>query len=83
MSANDHANDVQGGYTNYIAYRDPKALGQERIGHLDLQKSIIQPLSFASGTPISNLYQVIEIGELNIKPSGEVVALSVFPQLNC
>ena len=76
MSANDHVNGVQGGYTNYIAYRDPKALGQERIGHLDLQKSTIQPLSFASGTPISNLYQVIEIGESQIKPSGEAVALS-------
>ena len=76
MSTNDSVNGVQGGYTNYSAYRDLKALGQERIGHLDLQKSTIQPLSFASGTPISNLYQVIEIGESHIKPSGEAVALS-------
>lgn len=76
MSTNGHFNGVQGGCTNYIAYRDPKALGQERIGHLDLQKSTIQPLSFASGTPISNLYQVIEIGESHIKPSGEAIDLS-------
>jgi 2-keto-4-pentenoate hydratase/2-oxohepta-3-ene-1,7-dioic acid hydratase in catechol pathway len=76
MSAGDHSNGASASYTNYVAYRDPKALGQERIGHLDLQKSTIQPLSFRSGTPISNLYQVIEIGESNIKPLGEAVALS-------
>ncbi|TVY73494.1 Uncharacterized protein LSUE1_G005823 [Lachnellula suecica] len=56
-------------YTNYAAYRDPKTLGQSRIGHLDLQKSTIQPLSFQSGAPLSDLYQVIEIGESDIKPS--------------
>lgn len=75
MSTNSHTNGVQGGYTNYIAYRDPNALGQERIGHLDLEKSTVQPLSFESGTPLSNLYQVIEIGESHIKPTGEAVAL--------
>ena len=67
---------VDGSFTNYVAYKDPEALGQPRIGHLDLEKSTIQPLSFASGTPISDLYQVIEIGESNIKPSGEQIALS-------
>lgn len=69
-------NGAQPGYTNYVAYCDPKALGQERIGHLDLQQSEIQPLSFKSGAPITNLYQVIEIGESHIIPSGETIALS-------
>lgn len=63
-------------YTNYIAYRDPKALGQPRIGHLDIEKSSIQPLSFASGAPLLDLYQVIEIGESHIEPAGEPFALS-------
>jgi 2-keto-4-pentenoate hydratase/2-oxohepta-3-ene-1,7-dioic acid hydratase in catechol pathway len=76
MAANSHINSATAGYTNYVAYRDPKALGQQRIGHLDIQKSSIQPLSFVSGTPISDLYQVIEIGESQIKPSGEPIPLS-------
>jgi len=69
-------NSTHAGFTNYAAYRDPKALGQSRIGHLDLEKSVIQPLSFVSGTPLANLYQVIEIGESQIKPFGEVIPLS-------
>jgi 2-keto-4-pentenoate hydratase/2-oxohepta-3-ene-1,7-dioic acid hydratase in catechol pathway len=73
MATNGHSQET---YTNYVAYRDPKALGQPRIGHLDLEKSTIQPLSFSSGTPISDLYQVIEIGESQIKPSGEIIQLS-------
>lgn len=76
MASNDHVKGTQVGYTNYVAYRDPKALGQSRIGHLDLEKSSIIPLSFASGAPLSDLYQVIEIGESNIKPAGEPFALS-------
>lgn len=71
MSANGHSNGTQSAYTNYVAYRDAKGLGQSRIGHLDVEKSTIQPLSFASGAPLTNLYQVIEIGETNIKPAGE------------
>ena len=74
MATNGH---VKESFTNYVAYKDPKALGQPRIGHLDLKKSMIQPLSFASGTPISDLYQVIEIGESHIKLAGEPIALSV------
>jgi hypothetical protein len=76
MAVNGHANGTQDGYTNYVAYSDPKAQGQSRIGHLDLEKSLIQPLSFESGAPLSNLYEVIEIGESHIKPSGEPFALS-------
>ena len=66
----------QGVYTNYAAYRDPRFSNQSRIGHLDLETFMIQPLTFASGAPISDLYQVIEVGESHIIPNGELVALS-------
>lgn len=65
------SNGTSKSYTNYVAYRDPNAAGQSRIGHLDLEDSTIQPLAFASGGPIGNLYQVIEIGENQIKASGD------------
>jgi len=76
MAPNGHTNGVNGNLTNYVAYLDPKASHQSRIGHLNLETSSIQPLSFASGTPLTSLYQVIEIGEANIKPSGEIIQLS-------
>lgn len=63
--------DCSGSFSNYVAYEDPKAFGQPRIGALDLAKSTVQPLVFSSGGAISNLYQVIEIGEANIKAAGE------------
>ena len=50
--------------TKYCSYTDPTT-GTERIGHLD--GTSIQPLAFKSGTPISNLYQVIQIGEVSSK----------------
>ncbi|KAI0802273.1 hypothetical protein GGR55DRAFT_458830 [Xylaria sp. FL0064] len=50
--------------TNYIAFVDPET-GLNRIGHLDLEKNTIQPLSFLSGTPVRSLYQVIEAGSPN------------------
>lgn len=51
--------------TNYAAYFDPKTK-TPRIGHLDLENSTITPLSFKSGTPLIDLYQVIAAGEDNI-----------------
>ncbi|KAL6705055.1 hypothetical protein ACN47E_007314 [Coniothyrium glycines] len=60
-------------YTNYVTYLDLHS-GQNRVGHYDLTEKTIQPLSFASGTPLDNLYQVIEVGESNIIPAGEKVA---------
>ncbi|KAI0110323.1 hypothetical protein GGR51DRAFT_86308 [Nemania sp. FL0031] len=47
--------------TNYIAYESPET-SFSQIGHLDIEKNTIQPLSFFSGTPVKNLYQVIEAG---------------------
>jgi 2-keto-4-pentenoate hydratase/2-oxohepta-3-ene-1,7-dioic acid hydratase in catechol pathway/pimeloyl-ACP methyl ester carboxylesterase len=48
--------------TNYVAYIDP-TVSRPRIGHLDLDTSTITPLAFKSGTPLSDLYQVITAGE--------------------
>jgi 2-keto-4-pentenoate hydratase/2-oxohepta-3-ene-1,7-dioic acid hydratase in catechol pathway len=58
------------GFTNYISFVD-QATGLARIGHYDKSNASIQPLSFKSGTPIANLYQVIESGDANIVPAGE------------
>jgi 2-keto-4-pentenoate hydratase/2-oxohepta-3-ene-1,7-dioic acid hydratase in catechol pathway len=76
MAPNSHTNGISGDLTNYVAYLDPNALHKPRIGSLDLEASSIQPLSFASGTPLSNLYEVIEVGESNLKPSGDIIQLS-------
>ncbi|OJJ69693.1 hypothetical protein ASPBRDRAFT_46050 [Aspergillus brasiliensis CBS 101740] len=54
--------------TNYVAYLEPNS--GPRIGHLDLKTSTVTPLSFISGTPLTNLYQVITVGEQGIKASG-------------
>jgi 2-keto-4-pentenoate hydratase/2-oxohepta-3-ene-1,7-dioic acid hydratase in catechol pathway len=60
---------------NYVAYRDPLTQ-RDRIGCYDDTEKTIQPLSFESGTLISNLYQVIEAGESNITNSGPRIASS-------
>lgn len=60
--------------TNYIAYQ--LSNGLERIGSLDHEKDTVQPLCFASGTPLSNLYEVIEVGEAGIIASGEPIPRS-------
>ncbi len=77
MAANGvYSNGAGPSLTNYVAYRDPKALGQPRIGSLDLETSTIQPLAFASGHPLSDLYEVIEVGESQIIPLGDQLLLS-------
>jgi 2-keto-4-pentenoate hydratase/2-oxohepta-3-ene-1,7-dioic acid hydratase in catechol pathway len=57
--ANDNAT-----LTNYVAYQD--AAGRSRVGHYDFSSKTVQPLAFASGTFLENLYQVIEVGEQGI-----------------
>ena len=47
-----------------------------RIGHFDLEKDTITPLSYTSGTPLQSLYEVIEAGEDNITTSGDPIARS-------
>jgi 2-keto-4-pentenoate hydratase/2-oxohepta-3-ene-1,7-dioic acid hydratase in catechol pathway len=59
-------------FTNYIAFISTET-GLPRIGHYDEAAGTIQPLSFLSGTPISSLYQVIEVGESNIQPAGKEI----------
>lgn len=60
--------------TNYIAYVNPET-GFDQIGHFDIERKVIQPLSFLSGTPVKNLYQVIEAGS----PDKLVAAASPIP----
>lgn len=60
----------------FCAYVAP-ATEQPQIGHLDLEKETITPLSFLSGSTIHNLYQVIEAGPDNIaSPSDDPLPLS-------
>ncbi|KAK5013710.1 hypothetical protein LTR60_003349, partial [Cryomyces antarcticus] len=63
------------GLTNYISFVEQQS-GLPRIGHFDVEKGRIHPLAFISGTPISNLYQVIEAGEDRIAASGDSVSAS-------
>ncbi|PWW74378.1 hypothetical protein C7212DRAFT_283616 [Tuber magnatum] len=48
--------------TNFAAYTPPNST-QTRIGHLDLESQKITPLSHQSGTPLTNLYEVISAGK--------------------
>ncbi|KAH7131226.1 hypothetical protein EDB81DRAFT_136628 [Dactylonectria macrodidyma] len=61
--------------TQYAAYIPPD-IGVPRIGHYDLEAKTIQPLSFTSGTPISDLYQVIEAGSSRIIANGTAVPVT-------
>jgi len=45
---------------SFIAYENPDGL--PRVGHYEQNTSLIQPLVLASGAPVENLYQVIEVG---------------------
>ncbi|KAK5170671.1 uncharacterized protein LTR77_005261 [Saxophila tyrrhenica] len=70
--------------TNYCAYIDSKT-GDKRIGHLDRGTQTIQPLAFASGTYLSNLYQVIQAGEDGIIACEEPISRSevqLLPPIN-
>ena len=58
--------------TNHAAYVDP-ATGISGVGHYDLEQGTIQPLSFVSGTPVANIYQVIEAGPSQIVSGGDAV----------
>ena len=62
--------------TNYISYVCSVS-HLHCVGSL-VSESTIQPLSFASGTPLSNLYQVVILGNDDgaIIPSGEPISVS-------
>ncbi|KAF5026960.1 hypothetical protein F66182_990 [Fusarium sp. NRRL 66182] len=59
--------------TQYTAYVHPDT-GLARIGHYDLGQGTIQPLSFKSGTPVRDLYQVIAAGPSHIIADGEALS---------
>lgn len=61
--------------SNYAAFTRLDT-GISQIGHLGVDKGTIQPLSFLSGYPIQDLYQVIEAGPLQIAASGSALPLS-------
>lgn len=61
--------------TNYISFEDP-ATQSPHIGHYNASKDSIQPLAFASGTPLETLYQVIQIGKTEIIASGDQIQAS-------
>lgn len=58
--------------TNFVAYEDSQ--GRARIGHLNLDESQISPMVMASGAPVANLYQVIELDN-HVVPAGEAIPL--------
>ncbi|KAM0477758.1 hypothetical protein ACHAPX_005522 [Trichoderma viride] len=61
--------------SNYAAFTRLDS-GISQIGHLDVDKGTIQPLSLLSGYPIQDLYQVIEAGPSQIAASGSALPLS-------
>lgn len=62
--------------TNYVAYSPDDGTKRTRIGHLNVKAGTVTPLSFASGTPLENLYQVIEVGQDGIIAGGEAFSLT-------
>ncbi|KAJ4325221.1 hypothetical protein N0V84_003603 [Fusarium piperis] len=57
----------------YAAFSHPDT-GLVRIGHYDIAKGTIQPLSFSSGTPVTSLYEVIAAGVSRIIADGRPVS---------
>jgi 2-keto-4-pentenoate hydratase/2-oxohepta-3-ene-1,7-dioic acid hydratase in catechol pathway/pimeloyl-ACP methyl ester carboxylesterase len=55
-------------FANFITYKNQE--GHARVGHYDQDTSLIQPLALASGAPVENLYQVIEVGADTLIPDG-------------
>lgn len=60
---------------HFAAFLDPN-VSQPRMGHYDLQDDTIHPLCFLSGTPVTDLYQVIEAGENLIARAGQSLPAS-------
>ena len=61
---------------HFVAYELADGTGRSRLGHFDQEKGTITPLAFESGTPIENLYQLIEVGEDHVVASGESFEVS-------
>lgn len=61
--------------TNYVSFQQ-SCTQKPCIGHYDEPNKSIQPLAFVSGTPLRDLYEVIEVGEAGIIASGEPLSAS-------
>ena len=68
MASNEANGKKPASLTNYCSYTSLNS-GKHYIGSLN--DDLIQPLAFKSGTPLTNLYEVIAAGEDGIIPSGE------------
>lgn len=56
-----------------------------RVGHLDQNSGKITPLAYASGSPITNLYEVLEVGADTLKPASTPVdrsAVKILPPIS-
>ncbi|KAK7418250.1 hypothetical protein QQX98_004034 [Neonectria punicea] len=62
-------------FTQYTAFVDPDT-HLPRIGHYNPSEESIHPLSFTSGTPVANLYQLIEAGSDKIIAVDAPIAFS-------
>lgn len=60
-----------GSLNNIVSYRLHDGTGRTRVGHLDSDTGIVTPIAFQSGTAVEDLYQLIEVGEANVIPSGD------------
>ena len=60
--------------TNFVAYELVDGTKRTRIGHLDHSSNQITPLAFASGTPLSNIYEVLAVDSNSLVPAGDSFA---------
>jgi len=69
---------------NFVAYKTQE--GHSRVGHLDQDTALIQPLALPSGAPIQNLFQVIEVGAETLIPNSvdkvTLESVSLLPPLS-
>ncbi|KAK9454696.1 fumarylacetoacetate hydrolase [Dipodascopsis uninucleata] len=73
-------------YFNFMLYET--ADGASHVGHLDLESSLVTPLAFSSGSPVSSIYEIIDneatfslepvYGEKQVRLS-EVILNAPFP----
>lgn len=61
--------------SNYVAFYKGGS-PEPCIGHLNFTDEMITRLSFISGTPLRNLYEVIQVGEKGVVSTGEAFKLS-------
>ncbi|OAP62631.1 5-carboxymethyl-2-hydroxymuconate isomerase [Fonsecaea erecta] len=64
---------------NFVTFEDD--LGRACVGHLDLETSVVHALAMPSGSPLSSLQQVIELGHETIIQTGESFPLSSVKKL--